>query len=174
MMPSRKIAGPARACANVRSRRGQARVFAGVARDRTPADKCVCSFGATRVGPMIERVRLHVTTDRFLAGRRGDKMWEAACDYAVLSLARLESKGHETTPPARYTDASLVKRLEDEGIGRPSTYASIIKTILGRGYVFRQGKALIPSFTASRSTAIACSRSRGGPHTPGPASCIAP
>jgi len=41
---------------------------------------------------MIERVRLHVTTDRFLAGRRGDKMWEAACDYAALSLARLESR----------------------------------------------------------------------------------
>ena len=67
---------------------------------------------------------------------------------AGLTLARLEPKGHETTPPARYTDASLVKRLEDEGIGRPSTYASIISTILRRGYVFRQGKALVPSFTA--------------------------
>jgi DNA topoisomerase-1 len=66
----------------------------------------------------------------------------------VLTLAGLEPKGHETTPPARYTDASLVKRLEDEGIGRPSTYASIISTILRRGYVFRQGKALVPSFTA--------------------------
>jgi hypothetical protein len=41
---------------------------------------------------MIERVRLHVTTDRFLAGRRGDKIWEAACDYAALSLTRLESR----------------------------------------------------------------------------------
>ncbi|MEO5822298.1 MAG: type I DNA topoisomerase [Vicinamibacteraceae bacterium] len=73
---------------------------------------------------------------------------------AGATLARLESKGHETTPPARYTDASLVKRLEDEGIGRPSTYASIIKTILGRGYVFRQGKALIPSFTAFAVTSL--------------------
>jgi DNA topoisomerase-1 len=70
------------------------------------------------------------------------------------TLARLDSKGHETTPPARYTDASLVKRLEDEGIGRPSTYASIIKTILGRGYVFRQGKALVPSFTAFAVTSL--------------------
>jgi hypothetical protein len=50
---------------------------------------CVCSFGATRVGPFIERLRLHVTTDRFLAARRGDKMWEAACDYAALALTRL-------------------------------------------------------------------------------------
>jgi DNA topoisomerase-1 len=67
---------------------------------------------------------------------------------AALSLLDLSPKSHETTPPPRYTDASLVKRLEDDGIGRPSTYASIIKTILERGYVWRQGKALVPTFTA--------------------------
>jgi DNA topoisomerase-1 len=67
---------------------------------------------------------------------------------AALSLHELSAKSHETTPPPRYTDASLVKRLEDDGIGRPSTYASIIKTILDRGYVWRQGKALVPTFTA--------------------------
>lgn len=67
---------------------------------------------------------------------------------APLSLLDLSSKSHETTPPPRYTDASLVKRLEDEGIGRPSTYASIIKTILDRKYAWRQGKALVPTFTA--------------------------
>jgi DNA topoisomerase-1 len=65
-----------------------------------------------------------------------------------LALESLEPLGHETSPPARYTDASLVKRLEDDGIGRPSTYASIISTIERRGYVWRQGKALVPSFTA--------------------------
>lgn len=69
-------------------------------------------------------------------------------DDAVLALLDLSPKSHETTPPPRYTDASLVKRLEDDGIGRPSTYASIIKTILERGYVWRQGKALVPTFTA--------------------------
>jgi DNA topoisomerase-1 len=69
-------------------------------------------------------------------------------DDAALSLMDLSPKSHETTPPARYTDASLVKRLEDDGIGRPSTYASILKTILERGYVWRQGKALVPTFTA--------------------------
>ncbi|MGB5197918.1 MAG: topoisomerase C-terminal repeat-containing protein, partial [Candidatus Deferrimicrobium sp.] len=69
-------------------------------------------------------------------------------DDAALSLLDLSPKSHETTPPPRYTDASLVKRLEDDGIGRPSTYASIIKTILDRGYVWRQGKALVPTFTA--------------------------
>jgi DNA topoisomerase-1 len=65
-----------------------------------------------------------------------------------LVLASLDAKGHETSPPARYTDASLVKRLEEDGIGRPSTYASIISTIERRGYVWRQGKALVPTFTA--------------------------
>ncbi len=65
-----------------------------------------------------------------------------------LALAALDVKGHETSPPARYTDASLVKRLEEDGIGRPSTYASIISTIERRGYVWRQAKALIPTFTA--------------------------
>ena len=61
---------------------------------------------------------------------------------------RLEVAGHETKPPARFTEASLVKRLEDLGIGRPSTYASIIQTIQDRGYVWKKGTALVPSFTA--------------------------
>ncbi len=65
-----------------------------------------------------------------------------------IALDSLEPLGHETTPPPRYTDASLVKRLEEDGIGRPSTYASIISTIERRGYVWRQGKALVPSYTA--------------------------
>ena len=60
----------------------------------------------------------------------------------------LEAKGHETQPPARYTEASLVKRLEELGIGRPSTYASTISTIQDRGYVRKKGSALVPSFTA--------------------------
>ena len=83
-----------------------------------------------------------------------------------LALRALDPKSHETTPPARYTDASLVKRLEDDGIGRPSTYASIISTIERRGYVWRQGKALVPSFTAFAVTHLlkstsACSSSWG-------------
>jgi len=66
----------------------------------------------------------------------------------ALQLVELEPQGHETNPPARYTEATLVRTLEELGIGRPSTYASIIGTILDRGYVFKRGTALVPSFLA--------------------------
>src|SRR5262245_8979949 len=71
-----------------------------------------------------------------------------------LIVAGIEPKGHQTSPPARYTEASLVKRLEEEGIGRPSTYAPTVATIQRRGYVSRQGKALVPSFTAFAVTRL--------------------
>ena len=60
----------------------------------------------------------------------------------------IEPVGHTTQPPARYTEASLVKRLEELGIGRPSTYASIMQTIQSRGYVWKKGQALVPSWSA--------------------------
>ncbi len=71
-----------------------------------------------------------------------------------VQVAALEPKKHETAPPARYTEASLIKELERLGIGRPSTYASTIGTIERRGYIFRQGKALVPSFTAFAVTRL--------------------
>jgi DNA topoisomerase-1 len=69
-------------------------------------------------------------------------------------MLALEPQGHETSPPARYTEASLVKALEDRGIGRPSTYASIIGTILDRGYVLKKGTALVPTFLAFAVTQL--------------------
>jgi DNA topoisomerase I len=65
-----------------------------------------------------------------------------------LTAENLAAAEHATRPPARYTEASLIKELEDRAIGRPSTYASIIGTILDRGYVFKKGTALVPSFVA--------------------------
>ncbi|MFD9096283.1 type I DNA topoisomerase [Streptomyces collinus] len=64
----------------------------------------------------------------------------------ALAAEEITVDGHATKPPARYTEASLVKELEEREIGRPSTYASIIGTILDRGYVFKKGTALVPSF----------------------------
>ncbi|MFG2983258.1 type I DNA topoisomerase [Streptomyces sp. NPDC048258] len=64
----------------------------------------------------------------------------------ALAAEEITADGHSTKPPARYTEASLVKELEEREIGRPSTYASIIGTILDRGYVFKKGTALVPSF----------------------------
>ena len=66
----------------------------------------------------------------------------------TLAMQRLEPTGHETRPPARYTEASLVQKLEELGVGRPSTYASIMTTIQDRGYVFKKGSAMVPTFTA--------------------------
>ncbi|QRJ58075.1 type I DNA topoisomerase [Corynebacterium macginleyi] len=65
-----------------------------------------------------------------------------------LKAEKVSAEGHSTNPPARYTEASLVKKMEDLGIGRPSTYASIIKTIQDRGYVVSRGNALVPSWVA--------------------------
>jgi DNA topoisomerase-1 len=65
-----------------------------------------------------------------------------------LSVDGLEPGSHATQPPARFTEASLVKAMEELGVGRPSTYASVIATILDRGYVWKKGTALVPSFTA--------------------------
>ena len=66
----------------------------------------------------------------------------------ALAVIEIEAKGHETSAPPRYTEASLVKQLEELGIGRPSTYAAIISTIVDRGYVTPRGQALVPNWIA--------------------------
>ena len=65
-----------------------------------------------------------------------------------VAAASLSAEGHETKPPARYTEATLIRELEEREIGRPSTYASIIGTILNRGYVYKKGTALVPAWLA--------------------------
>jgi DNA topoisomerase-1 len=83
----------------------------------------------------------------------GDEVEDERRLPAVLTGAAIECRelapvGHETKPPARYTEASLVKELEERGIGRPSTYAAVIETIQARGYAWRKGTALVPNWTA--------------------------
>jgi DNA topoisomerase-1 len=84
----------------------------------------------------------------------GDQVWSPDKMDQDLILLGLDAKGHQTSPPARYTEASLVKKLEEEGIGRPSTYAPTVATIQRRGYISHQGKALVPSFTAFAVTRL--------------------
>ncbi|MDO5729227.1 MAG: type I DNA topoisomerase [Actinomycetaceae bacterium] len=72
----------------------------------------------------------------------------------MVNVVEAKAEGHETTPPPRYTEASLVKALEERGIGRPSTYASTISTIVDRGYVSKRGQALVPSWVAFSVTKL--------------------
>jgi DNA topoisomerase-1 len=83
------------------------------------------------------------------AGRDDDeRRLPALAEGDAVTMKELQPLGHQTSPPARYTEATLVKALEERGIGRPSTYASIMGTILDRGYVFKRDMALVPSFLA--------------------------
>jgi len=72
----------------------------------------------------------------------------AVAEGDPVSAAAVKAAGHETKPPARYTEATLIRELEEREIGRPSTYASILGTILNRGYVYKKGTALVPAWLA--------------------------
>ncbi len=78
----------------------------------------------------------------------------ALTEGAPVSAASVTPEGHETKPPARYTEATLIRELEEREIGRPSTYASIIGTILNRGYVYKKGTALVPAWLAFSVTRL--------------------
>ncbi len=97
-------------------------------------------------------LRAYVETTRNAEGRdvadNAEKRLPNLSEGDALTATQITADGHSTNPPARYTEASLVKKMEDLGIGRPSTYASIIKTIQDRGYVFPRGNALVPSWVA--------------------------
>ncbi|MGZ4333298.1 MAG: type I DNA topoisomerase [Gaiellaceae bacterium] len=82
------------------------------------------------------------------AGDDEDRLLPKLAEGDALTAASLEPDGHSTSPPSRFTEATLVKALEERGIGRPSTYAAIMGTILDRGYVRKQGQALVPEFLA--------------------------
>ena len=77
-----------------------------------------------------------------------ERILPALSEGEVVPVQGAEAKGHDTQPPDRYSEATLIKKLEDLGIGRPSTYASVMKTIDRRGYVWKKGKSLVPAFRA--------------------------
>ena len=77
-----------------------------------------------------------------------ERILPALNEGQVVPVVDAQAKGHDTQPPDRYSEATLIKKLEDLGIGRPSTYASVMKTIDRRGYVWKKGKSLVPAFRA--------------------------
>ncbi len=98
--------------------------------------------------PGFQRVYVEDTDDAEAGADSDERRLPAVVEGDALGAEELEAKGHETQPPARFTEASLVKRLEELGVGRPSTYASIMSTIQDRGYAWKKGTALVPSLTA--------------------------
>lgn len=103
--------------------------------------------GRTVVFPGFFRAYVEGTDDPEQRLDDTDQPLPPLSEGATLQAEEITGVPHETKPPARYTEASLVKLLETEGIGRPSTYASIIDTVQRRGYVMKQGQQLIPTFT---------------------------
>jgi DNA topoisomerase-1 len=110
-----------------------------------------CDFGAsgkTITDPGFLKAYVESSDDEDAEAEDAERRLPNVTKDQPLRADALNPVGHTTQPPARYTEASLVKALEELGIGRPSTYAAIMGTIQDRGYVFKRGQALIPSFTA--------------------------
>ena len=116
-----------------------------------------CSPPAGRTLTFAGFLKAYVETVDELAGGEADdaeRRLPQLTEGQRLDAIELTPDGHATNPPARYTEASLVKALEELGIGRPSTYSSIIKTIQDRGYVHKKGSALVPSWVAFAVTGL--------------------
>jgi len=110
-----------------------------------------CEFaasGTTITFPGYRQVYVESTDEDVAVDEEKEALLPALVVGEVVPVATITPNGHSTTPPARYTEASIVKRLEELGIGRPSTWASIIQTVQDRGYVWKKGQALVPTWTA--------------------------
>jgi DNA topoisomerase I len=125
--------------------------LAANATDRTTGELVDCEFAASGTTITFPGYRAVYVASREEAGD-DDADNEALLPQLAagdeVPVASIAPNGHTTSPPARYTEASLVKKLEELGIGRPSTWASIIQTIQDRGYVWKKGQALVPTWTA--------------------------
>ena len=92
--------------------------------------------------------------ERYADKQSGDQHLPRLGEGALVDVVSASAEGHETTPPPRYTEASLVRAMEERGIGRPSTYAATISVITDRGYVTKRGQALVPSWLAFSVTRL--------------------
>jgi len=120
-------------------------------RGATPTSERVCEFsasGRTILFGGFLKAYVEDIDDPDAARDDQERHLPAVAEGQDLAALSMEATNHETKPPARYTEASLVKRMEELGIGRPSTYASIISTIQDRDYVRKQGSALVPTLKA--------------------------
>src|SRR5690349_23456262 len=116
-----------------------------------------CDFGATGktiTDPGFLRAYVESSDDENAEAEDAERRLPTLVKGQGLTAEELAAIGHTTQPPARYTEASLVKALEELGIGRPSTYSSIMKTIQDRGYVHKKGSALVPSWVAFAVTGL--------------------
>lgn len=119
------------------------------ARISAPTDGLLFSASGKQIQfPGFLRAYVEGSDDPDAALEDQEKLLPPLKEGQELTPEKVDALGHETKPPARYTDASLVKALEDRGIGRPSTYAAIIRTIVDREYVRKKGKELVPTFMA--------------------------
>jgi DNA topoisomerase-1 len=112
------------------------------------ADCVFAASGTTITFAGHRKVYEESTDDESDSGDEKEALLPKLAVGDTVAVSDLVPGGHETTPPARYTEASIVKKLEELGIGRPSTWASIIQTVQDRGYVWKKGQALVPSWTA--------------------------
>jgi DNA topoisomerase-1 len=123
-------------------------IFEGVSADFKIGDYTFRSTGQTLKFPGFIRIYVEGSDNPEAAIEDRDKLMPELKEGQELKPQAIEPKQHFTKPPPRYTEASLVKKMEEEGIGRPSTYAPTISTIISRGYVDMENKALFPTDTA--------------------------
>ena len=110
-----------------------------------------CEFaasGTTITFAGYRQVYVESTDEDAASGEEKEALLPALTVGQTVAVKEFTANGHSTSPPARFTEASIVKRLEELGIGRPSTWASIIQTVQDRGYVWKKGQALVPTWTA--------------------------
>jgi DNA topoisomerase-1 len=125
--------------------------------DATTADKKETIFranGSVITFPGFLAAYDDIATDENKDEESEDRRLPAMSIGQSVKVDEYNCEGHETKPPARYTEPTLVKKLEELGIGRPSTFASIIQTIQDRGYVSKRGRALVPTFLAFSVTGL--------------------